>query len=135
MEGRLPPVHFGASVVHRRDDRPEGEAKTLAVLAAYSHDRNGRVLHPDDYSLLCGQRAKPTAVAGIASACLLDSADAHRRADPYQCVASSSACEKSPIVKEIGDREPPIEPDALQRMTARCVGLGAPPSGRRFGRF
>ena len=43
MEGRLPPVHFGASVVHRRDDRPEGEAKTLAVLAAFSHDRNGRV--------------------------------------------------------------------------------------------
>lgn len=106
MERRLPPVHFGASVVYRRDDRPEGEAKTLAVLAAYSHDRNGRVLHPDDYSLLCGQRAKPTAVAGIASAGLLDSADAHRRADPYQCVASSSACEKSPMVKEIRGREP-----------------------------
>jgi hypothetical protein len=36
----------------------------------------------------------------------LDSADAHRRADPYQCVASSSACEKSPMVKEIRGREP-----------------------------
>jgi len=106
MERRLPPVHFGASGVYRRDDRPDGEAKTLAVLAAYSHDRNGRVLHPDDYSLLCGQRAKPTAVAGIASAGLLDSADAHRRADPSQCVASSSACEKSPMVKEIRGREP-----------------------------
>ena len=38
-------------LVCRRDDRPEGEAKTLAVLGAHSHDRNGRVLDPDDYSL------------------------------------------------------------------------------------
>ena len=113
MERRPPPVHFGASVVYRRDDRPDGEAKTLAVLAAYSHDRNGRVLHPDDYSLLCGQRAKPTAVAGIAFAGLLDSADAHRLADPYQCVASSSACEKSPIVNEIRDRKTRNGPDDI----------------------
>jgi hypothetical protein len=40
-----------------------------------------------------GQRAKPAAVAGIASASLLDFADAHRRTDPHQCAASSSACE------------------------------------------
>jgi hypothetical protein len=66
MERGLSPVHFGASGVCRRDDRPDGEAKTLAVLAGHSHDRNGRALHPDDYSLLCGQRAKPAAVAGIA---------------------------------------------------------------------
>src|SRR5262249_35089918 len=93
MERRLPPVHFGASGVYRRDDRPDGEAKTLAVLASYSHDRNGRVLHPDDYSLLCGQRAKPTAVAGISSAGLFDSSRAHRRAAPFQFVVSSFACE------------------------------------------
>ena len=56
MERGLSPFHFGASVVCRRDDRPDGEAKTLAVLAAHSHDRNDHILHPDDYSLLCGQR-------------------------------------------------------------------------------
>jgi len=93
MERGLSPVHFGASVVCRRDDRSDGEAKTLAVLAAYSRDRNARVLYPDDYSFLCGQWAKPAAVAGIASAGVLDSADAHRRANPHQCAASSSACE------------------------------------------
>jgi hypothetical protein len=40
----------------------------------------------------------------------LDSADAHRRTDPYQCVPSSSACEKSPIVKEIRDRKTTVAP-------------------------
>src|SRR5262249_3961700 len=121
MERRLPPAHFGASVVYCRDNRPDGEAKTLAVLAAYSHDRNGCVLHPDDYSLLCGQRAKPIAVAGLASAGLFDSAAAPRRAGPYQGVASSSACEKSSIVKEIRCRA----------STSFCPKPGNSPSASR----
>jgi hypothetical protein len=54
----------------------------------------------------------------------LDSPDAHRRAGPYQCVASSSACEKSTVVKEIRDRKTRNSPDWTQGMKLLSVQPG-----------
>ena len=83
MERGLSPAYFGVSVVSRRDDWQDGEAETLAVLAAHSHDRDGCVLHSAGYGLLCGQRTEPAALARITFARLLDFADAHRSANPH----------------------------------------------------
>jgi hypothetical protein len=57
MERGLSPVHAGVCVVCRHCDWPGCKAKTVAILAAHSYHWNGRVLPPDDHSLLCGQRA------------------------------------------------------------------------------
>jgi hypothetical protein len=68
-------------VLHRGDHRSHGEAKALVCLAAFSYDRNGRVVHSHDNGLLCRQRAEPSGLASAAADRLLDFADAHRRAD------------------------------------------------------
>ena len=93
MESGLSFIHFRAFVVSRRHDRPDGETKGLAVMAAHSHDRDGRVLHFAVDGLLCGQWAKSAAVAAITSAGLLVSADAYRRADSRERAALASAGE------------------------------------------